>query len=363
MNNKIPKYGCIILVALILCIGLPVVWLETYIWQNCWFPPSGPNVEIIVSACEDPIMYGVSRDGRYLSYALRDGDNYQLWLLDTLTGKRELDTMGGGWWLTSTIRIRGEPSNGPQGGFEISDISDGSRSPLQWVESLPGTTTKLTNGSETYSPEVLQWFRSAEQVYYISSYRWAVALGPDFKIHPQNTYILARGDDDPKNSILKFLKDNQMVYQRIGYPGDGSDVVSHNGRFVIPFLGDEGFYTTDGKKIGPLYDFMNRDLDCCSVYGWAYDDSGIYVQANTQGSGGMFPYPPKAQSILKINLPPEYLSPVARQALNVYQNHVRVEMMIKVLALILLLSAALLFFWWRKRKDNLRAVKLVFGGC
>jgi hypothetical protein len=124
------------------------------------------------------------------------------------------------------------------------------------------------------------------------------------RIHSQSTYILARGDDDPKNSILKFLKDNQIVYQQIGYPGDGSDVVSHNGRFVIPFLGDEGFYTTDGKKIGPLDDFMNGDLDCCSVDGWAYDDSGIYVQANAQGSGGMFPYPPKAQLILKINYRP-----------------------------------------------------------
>jgi hypothetical protein len=358
MKNRMTRYGSIILIVLILCVSLPVAWLEYDYWQHCWFPPSGPNVEIIVSACEDPIIYGVSRDGRYLSYALRMGDTYQLWLIDTVTGTRERDTSADGWWkyndwwLGDSVRIIGEPSNGPHGGFEIADVSNGSKVSVQWVEGIPGTTTRLPDGSETYSSEVVAWFRNAEQVYYISAHQWAVAIGPNFGEHSENNYILAIVGRDSTNSILRFLKDNQIVYQQIGYPNDGSNVVSHNGRFVIPFLGDVGFYTTDGRKIRPLDDFMRGDLDCCSVYGWAYDDSGIYVQANTQGSGGMFPFPPKAQPIIKLNLPPEYLSPAALQNQGAHLNQARITLIIRVLVLIVLLIAGLVLFWWRKKVNG-----------
>lgn len=358
MKNKMTRYGGIVLTLLILCIILPIAWLGYHHWQYCLFPPSGSNVEIIVSACEDPIMYGVSHDGRYLSYAVRKGDTYQLWLIDTVDNTRQRDIVANGWWrsnywwLSDSIRIVGEPSNGNRGGFEIADANNESKVPVQWIQNIPGMTTRLPDGSETYSSEVVAWFQNAKQVYYISAHQWAVALDSDFEVHSENNYILAIGSGDTTNSILKFLKDNQIAYQQIGYPGDGSDIVSHSGRFVIVFLGDRDFYTIDGKKIGTLYDFMNGDVDCCSIYNWAYDDSGVYVQANTQGSGEMFASPPKAQPILKLNLPPEYLSPLALQAQESRWNHVRVALFIRVLILILLLVAGLWLFWWRRRKNT-----------
>jgi hypothetical protein len=344
MSNKITKYGCTILIVLILCISLPFVWLETYIWQHCLFPPSGRNVEVVVSACDAPRLYSISPDGKYILYlANLDGKSQPL-LMDTTTGDERSAFAIGLFWLSNILFL--DEAFPPH--TRVADLSDESRTSLQWVQDIEGTTMQLADGSEIYSPEVVKWFQDAQQVYYISTRRWAIALSPDL-IHPENNYVLANKTYDDTNSILKFLKENQISYREVGYPNNGSDLVSHNGRFVMPFLGPDGFYTTGGTRIGPFYDFVRGDHLCCLAYGWAYDDSGIYVQGDSVGGSGMFPFPPKAQPILKLDLPQEYLTPAARQALNVYQNHARVEMMIKVLVLILLLLAGLWFFWWRRR--------------
>src|SRR5690242_9608505 len=105
MDSKMLRYSCIILLALILCIGLPIAGLEVYIWQYCLFPPSGPNVEVVVSACKSPRLLSISPDGRYISYGTVSGD--QRWLLDTLTNEFHADASCGDWWLDNTIRLGG----------------------------------------------------------------------------------------------------------------------------------------------------------------------------------------------------------------------------------------------------------------
>ncbi|HEU0293374.1 MAG TPA: hypothetical protein VFR47_11600 [Anaerolineales bacterium] len=338
MGNKMTKYGFAILIALIFCVSLPVVWLEVYIWQYCLFPPNSPNVEVVVSACDNPTIKMMSPDGRYLPYSVVTSKGYESWVLDTVTGERQLDTTCGNWWLNNTLKLGGITKTAKYPGeFTICDITDGTKIAVEWSED----TIEVPE-------EVVERFRDAEQVYYISFSRWAIALGPDFKNHPEQVYVLAEGYD-PTHSVLNFLKDNQISYQEINYPNEGKRRVSHNGRFVTKLFGEDGFYTAEGTKIGPLYDNFSRDYPgCCTTYGWAYDDSGVYAQAHIQ-SGGMFPNPTPRQPILKLDLPQEYLTPAARQALNVYQNHARVEMMIKVLVLILLLLAGLWFFWWRRK--------------
>ncbi len=58
-----------------------------------------------------------------------------------------------------------------------------------------------------------------------------------------------------------------------------------------------------------MYGFTKYMEGSPVAYGWAHDGSGVYVQYDL--SGGMWVIP-KVQPILKINLPPEYMSPEAR---------------------------------------------------
>jgi hypothetical protein len=225
------------------------------------------------------------------------------------------------------------------GGFTVCDISDGTKISVEWSEGIAEATD-----------EVIERFRNADQVYYISITRWAVALGPDFKTHPEQAYVLAeKYGYDPADSVLSFLKDHQISYQELIYPNEGPQFVSHNKRFVTRLFGEDGFYTLDGTKIGPLYDnFIGEYPGCCSTYGWAYDDSGIYAQAHIQ-SGGMFPYPTPRQPIIKIYLPTEYLTPAARQAQQSHQNWALIGIIIRML--IIMLIAGLCFVWWQKKKS------------
>jgi hypothetical protein len=357
MTDEMKKYGCSILVALILCMGLPIIWLEFYRMHHCLFPPSGPNVEVIVSACEWPIMTDLSPDGRYISYWTATTNGSQSWLLDTVTGERRKNTSCGISWLTNAVRLGAwTPSDGYSWEFKVCDINDGSEVSAQWVEGMAGTVTQQGDGTRIYDPKVVQWFQNAEQVYFIAWHRWAVALGPDFKSHPENNYVMAiprRGSYWIEDDILKLLNDNQIAYTVISYPNSGYAGVSHNGQFATPLFRD-GFYTVDGTRIGPLYgNLTNGYKECCTAYGWAYDDSGIYVQGDTVGSGGMFPYPAKAQPILKLNLPDEYLSPAALQTQEVRQNQARRALLIRISTMVLL-PAGIWFFWWRKRKYALK---------
>ena len=348
MNIKIKSLGLVISIALILCIALPILWLYAYIWQHCLWPPSGPNVEVIVSACEAPRLYSISPDGKYLLYTANRHGKYQSLLQDTTVGEERPAFAMGRFWLSDTLFVNGFV---PQ--IMVADVSDESLIPLQWVQNIPEATFRNENDTLAFSPEVRNWFRSAEKVYFISWYRWVIALGPDFKNHPEGNYILATpntaraGDEE---TIMKFLKDNQIAYTEVGYPNNGSDLISHNGRFVMPSRGTGGFYTVEGTKIGPFYDFI-RDRKCCLAYGWAYDDSGIYVQGSTEGSSSTVPSPGQVQPILKLNLPPEYLSPEALQIQRAHQTQALMGMILRVSALVLPLMAGLWFFWRRKRKN------------
>ncbi len=329
----------IILLVPILCILASCIWYVGYGWHYCLVPPSGPNVEIVVSACQSPRMIGVSPDGRYISYYAQGSDGNQPRLLDTLTNERRPDPGCGEWWLTGTIRIGGDVGDANRHGeFWICDLSDGSRVQPKWVQDAPGMITQAADGSESFSPQVLEWFRDAEQVYYVASQRWAVAMSPDFKTYPGHIYLLTNRLNDPVDSVLRFLTDNHIPYRRIGYAGDGTSRVSHNGRFVLPSLGSPGFYASDGARIGPLYDYVQRDQWCCRAYGWASDDSGVYAQGNVIGDATMFALPPPAQPIMKLDLPTAYLTPEAQQTMRNRQNLQQLALIARIGAPILLVA-------------------------
>ena len=175
MNNKATSYGCTILVVLILCVSLPVVWLEVYRWQHCLFPPSGPNVEVVVSACDAPRIYSISPDGKYILYLANHHGKYQALFMDTTTGNEQPAFAIGQFWLSDILFVDGIVP--PQ--IWIADISDESLIPLQWVQNIEGATSRLGDSTLVFSPEVVNWFRNAEKVYFVSWHHWAIALGSE----------------------------------------------------------------------------------------------------------------------------------------------------------------------------------------
>jgi hypothetical protein len=72
------------------------------------------------------------------------------------------------WSCVSPIRLGGYTQTANySGGVVICDIKDGTEITPKWVNDIPGATSQLTDYTETYSPEVVEWFRNAKQVYYI----------------------------------------------------------------------------------------------------------------------------------------------------------------------------------------------------
>ncbi len=308
--SRVPYWGCGCIVAavamLALCISLPIVWNDYYQLEYCWFPPSGPNVEVVVSACDNPSLRSLSPDGKHMIYVT---DQSESWLRNFSTGEvRPALITAAPIWLDNQFVL---------GTSAVWDVRDDSLTQLQWVESMEGTTSRLEDGTLVFSSEVVEWFQRAEHVYYVPEFPIrAIALSSDFKNHPESNYLLktpstSRAGDD--QAILTFLEENDIPYIEIGKMLSGSAWASHDGRLIARF---DGFFTAEGEKIGPMYDFTNYMEGSPVAYGWAHDDSGVYVQYDRGWDMWTIP---KAQPILKINLPPEYMSPAARAAAEAYQ--------------------------------------------
>lgn len=344
--------GCVVaaLIALALCISLPIVGNDYYQSEYCWFPPSGPNVEVVVSACDNPSLRSLSPDGKYMIYVTYQSES---WLRNLETGEVR-PTLAGSHWLNNNLVLGGAVWGGvgeQQAKFAIWDVTDDSITPIQWVQGIEGATTRLEDGSQMFSSEVVQWFQNAEQVYYIKQKKWAIALGADFKNHSETNYILASrtsGQYWKPESILDFLADNYISYTEIDRTIiNGSARESSDGRFIVR---SDGFFTADGQKIGPYIEAGP------AVYGWAYDDSGVYAQHIRSGEMWVIP---KAQPILKINLPLEYMSPEAQATETMRQLQLTQQKQARqrqdaimfggvIVALLMLLGGG--WFFWRRRK-------------
>jgi hypothetical protein len=302
----------------------------------------------------------MSPDGRFFPYAATIGGDYEPFLLDTLTGEQLLGKGCGDWWLTNTVQLGGStPPDGYSWEFVVCDISGGGMVSAQWAQGIEEATSQLQDGTRVFNPEVVEWFSNAEQVYYIKWMNWAVALGSDFLKHPENNYVLAiprSGRYWDTRSILKFLDDNQIAYTEIDRARSGSAGPSHDGHFIARF---DGFFTAEGRNIGPMYDSIAYIAGSPVAYGWAYDDSGVYVQFFEGGSLWIFPrLPPKQQPILKINLSPEYLSPAARQAVEARQAQERAAQLQRTIfwIAVVLALAGLAVLWWRRKAEKAKRI-------
>lgn len=252
------------------CLAFVYFLIGYYQWRNCWFPPTDPDVEVIVSACEEPFLSSVSPDGRYLLYITRYDTNKKAesWILDMASNAKGLNTLCGQYWLTNTERLSivTTPSTDVLQGYEFSicNIINGTDVDLQWVLGLAETLEtsngfikissnpqKLVSRRENHKLEfnsrVVEWFRRAERVYYIRERDWAIALAPDYLEHSQDNYVLALprsyADVYPndKSAVLDFLRDNSIAYGEVSISNQYG--TSHNGQFLFR---DEIVYRPNG---------------------------------------------------------------------------------------------------------------------
>ncbi|RME44660.1 MAG: hypothetical protein D6791_12650 [Chloroflexi bacterium] len=344
------------------CGALGYFALEYATWKNCWFPPRDPDIEVVVSACENPRLYSVSPDGRYVLYGTHMGTDPQFWLLDTTSGEVRPDPGCDEWWLTNTLRLGvgtpEEPPYGPYGwSFSVCDMSDGSITPLRWVEGLPGTTFRREDGSLAFSPEVVAWFQNAEVVYYLSVHKFAIALAPDFKAHPEDNYVLAtprasRGGD--REAILKFLEENEIPYIEIPF-WENPLKRSHDGRFALEWRSGLVIVDEAGTELA-RYEWGKGWLfggQLTSSY-WAYDNSGVYFQLERTGRGSLFLFEPPGpiQPILELKVPGEYLSPAEREAqrqLSARWARRRRWQYLRMVSrpVLVVVVIVILYWWWR----------------
>jgi hypothetical protein len=306
MNMKISsRWGCVILalIALASC-----AWLYQQIFPDCNAPLDNPNLEVIISACRNPHLHSTSPDGTYMVYGTEERDG-GLWLRSLTTGEEQRLSAYSDYWISSELLLQETKYEGVRE-FQIYDVQTKSQTPLQSVLAISGATSRLDDGTLVFSPEVLTWFQQADKVYYApDSLSIAIALASDFKSHPQANYVFATSGNSPRDSeaIARFLMENNITYVEIHRGFDFEHPLpSHDGRFVA--VGSR--ITTPG---GEILVQTTKYID--PITGWASDDSGVYFQSSgVQDPPILFPLFSLGirQPILKLNLPPEYLTPAAR---------------------------------------------------
>jgi hypothetical protein len=301
--KKLLGYSTILaILTLLCCIG--VYW---QISPDCGeTAPEDPNVEVVISACLRPHLYSISPDGTYLVYGVEKDERGAL-LRNLVTGEEQELLHVGYYWLSDRWLLQETDIQGVRQ-FWIFDVIDRTQTPLQWVNGMPGMVSRLNDGTLAFSSEVLAGFQKAETVYFVpESLKIAVAVAPDFKTYPENNYVLATPRSyqttDPE-AIVAFLTENAIPYVEIKnkyyyYPPD--PLPSHNGRFIAT---GTLITTSDDEVVVRAKEFDGV------IYGWAYDDSGIYYQLPTV-RGGPILMPlfsiGKAEPILKLKVPEAYL--------------------------------------------------------
>lgn len=301
-KKKVFRWGYVVLPILLVTI---CVWgASSLLFSNCDALPEDPNVEVVISACRKPHLYSISPDGKYLVYG---AEKQGIWLQNLNTGEEQALSAAGHYWLSDQWLLQEADIQGERL-FWVFDVRDGTQTPLQWVHGMPGMTSRLDDETLVFSPEVLIRFQKAETVYFVpESLKIAVALAPDFKTHPEDSYVLAtprsyRGRDP--EAITAFLTDNDISYVEIKnkyyyYPPD--PLPSHNGHFIAT---GTRIMTPAGKVVVQTQELFGV------IYGWAHDDSGVYFQLPRLRNGPFLMLlfrVGKAEPILKLKVPEKYL--------------------------------------------------------
>lgn len=198
------------------------------------------QVDVIVSACQNPIRSRISPSGRFLYVSQENTGLISTFLLDLQTGERvDVDTTGqsSSSFLTDNLWYI-------EKGLDkyIIDGTTGVQYPIEkFVFSRPDAQIKRNINQ----PLLLESLQHTEQIFLIGpSTDTVVALPSDFRTHPEQIVLFDRFDL-PDFTTEQFLQKNHISYQTV-LPNYPHEVVSPNGKWIAR---DDGIYLLETNQM------------------------------------------------------------------------------------------------------------------
>jgi hypothetical protein len=279
------------------------LFLQHFFQCHCPFESEewryGKQVDVIVSACQNPIGSRLSPSGHFLYVSQENSGIISAFLLDLQTRER-VDTIEQPFssFLTDDLWFL-------EKGLDnyIIDRTTGVQYPIEkFVYSRPNAQINRN----VNQPLLLESLRQAEQIFLIGpSTDTVVALAADFRTHPERIVLFDRFDL-PDSNTEQFLQENHISYQTV-LPDYPHEVVSPNGKLIAR---DDGIYLVEtnqmivkappslvngwlGNSEGAIYSSYGR---CFRHRGLPFaDDIGCAIWVR--------------QPVLLLKVPEKYLSP------------------------------------------------------
>jgi hypothetical protein len=309
------------------------------------------SIDVLFSACEDPGSVRLSPSGRYWQITLHDKRYSYDYATDQL---RPYSLPGPGFFLTDEYIMTFEPNS-----------SSHFKDHKHYLYSVGGEKLLQFNLAQinddlSLDATTIRAFRDADKVYIFEGR--AVALAKDPLQNLAANYVLGDPDDGSLTAkqIEQILEQYGINYQ-VTTPGR----ISHNGLMQSDDV--RGIMLiANGKTLASNYNPYN-DLNCDLTAGlWVYEDRGaimsqrrMYLTGCSTGRPievNAFEIP---QPLLLLKVPPEYLSPQAREADKAKQAEenankqqaVTTFWVINIVVMALVSGLSVLIFW-RQRKPS-----------
>jgi hypothetical protein len=308
------------------------------------------NMDVLFSACENPLFLDDSPSGRYIRVSLHGSIFIYDQQSDALSQSIQ---QGRVYFLTDDLIVFTKKSNNSEPIEYI--LFDLNKDQQLTLELIP------MDRNHAYNPAALTVFHKADKVYVTGSHSagLAVALAQDYLQHPESNFVFGRAiavSPTPVEEITDILQSNGIDFEL----SMARNNVSHNGSYE--FSGDDIVLVPSKQLISRVFNPDDR------FYGqaWAYEDKGV-IYESPQGvyligrpdrplSLLLFRVP---QPLLLLKVPIEYLGPEARQADEAKQAQEKANKqqamttfgVINLIVMALVVAVSILSFW-RQRKPS-----------
>ncbi len=314
LNNRKPlliKLLAVIFITL-LCCNLPNLINLMMFWRLCKEQDRviPPHTEVLISACQQPIVRGVpggevvfiheERTGKMYLLDLRTGEERDL-PKDPLLLDRGVFLSSELVWLEGSLVGPDDPSYRPH---YILDLTNGEIYELLDLDLLP----RLEDGY--FDSKYLIYLQSAQQVFIHHSKNTLIALSPDFRQHTKNSVVFSQysleGGADAENGQLleQLMKELGIDYEIIDptntvYAG----LLSPTGKYVVR---NDGIYLSETNMPIVTSEYTSGRLTGGDFKSWYYDESAVVAQETASYliyDPFFGPYFRIFTPVLKLNLP------------------------------------------------------------